>query len=356
MLQTANCKGGKVGILHSTGVQGAESGLTPEHLRVYRWALSRPFVSVSETADVLGLTESEARQAVEYLEQAHLMEKHDERGAPPGAPREPARETRWRIVNPQIAASRLAASESRLRQSVVALGESRRQLDELFDVYSVLDGRRTPRHSVEVFAGLLAVAALTDRAALACEREAVSCRPEGPPPGAPSDPEAARDLALLARGVRLRVLYRHSARHHPPLRAHLEQLVAAGAEVRTTPEPFGALTAYDRSVGFIPHHTLPEGTAVIRDPSTLAFLHRVFDQSWDVAAPFDGPPGAAVQCEQHDTILRLLSEGARDETIARRLGMSLRTCRRHIAEAFKEMGAQSRFQAGYLTGRGGRTG
>lgn len=356
MLQAANCKGGKVGTVGPTGAQRAETGIGAEHLRVYKWALSREYVSVSETADVLGLTEREAGQAVAHLERAHLMEKHDERDASSDTPRESAGENRWRIVNPQIAASRLAATESRLRQTVVALGESRRELDDLFGLYSARDGGGTPRHSVEVFAGRSAVAALVDRAALDCAREAVSCRPEGPPPGEWAASEAARDLALLARGVRLRVLYRHSARHHPPLRAYLERLVAAGAEVRTAPEPFGFLTAFDRSAGFVPHHTLPDGAAVIRDPSTLAFLHRVFDQSWEVAVPFDGPPGAAVQCEQHDAILRLLSEGARDETIARRLGMSLRTCRRHIAEAFKEMGAQSRFQAGYLTGRGGRAG
>ncbi|MFF8729062.1 hypothetical protein ACF073_21570 [Streptomyces sp. NPDC015171] len=35
--------------------------------------------------------------------------------------------------------------------------------------------------------------------------------------------------------------------------------------------------------------------------------------------------------------------------IARRLGVSLRTCRKHIADLFQELGADSRFQAGYLT-------
>ncbi|WP_410092509.1 hypothetical protein [Streptomyces sp. uw30] len=33
---------------------------------------------------------------------------------------------------------------------------------------------------------------------------------------------------------------------------------------------------------------------------------------------------------------------------ALRLGMSVRTCRRHIADTMVELGAQSRFQAGYL--------
>ncbi|MFD5418680.1 helix-turn-helix transcriptional regulator [Streptomyces sp. NPDC127069] len=48
------------------------------------------------------------------------------------------------------------------------------------------------------------------------------------------------------------------------------------------------------------------------------------------------------------TIVRLLSEGLEDKVIARRLGMSERTCQRHIAEIMRAVGAKSRFQAWYL--------
>lgn len=44
----------------------------------------------------------------------------------------------------------------------------------------------------------------------------------------------------------------------------------------------------------------------------------------------------------------MLAAGAKDETIARELGVSLRTCRRHIAEMMRMTGAGSRFQAGVL--------
>ncbi|KOG32387.1 hypothetical protein ADK34_09305 [Streptomyces viridochromogenes] len=52
----------------------------------------------------------------------------------------------------------------------------------------------------------------------------------------------------------------------------------------------------------------------------------------------------------------LLAQGAKDEVIARRLGMSLRTCRRHIAELLEELGAESRFQGGALAERAGSPG
>jgi DNA-binding NarL/FixJ family response regulator len=38
--------------------------------------------------------------------------------------------------------------------------------------------------------------------------------------------------------------------------------------------------------------------------------------------------------------------GAKDETIARQLGVSLRTVRRRVAELMDELGASTRFQAG----------
>ncbi|MFE2976352.1 helix-turn-helix transcriptional regulator [Streptomyces sp. NPDC059258] len=47
-------------------------------------------------------------------------------------------------------------------------------------------------------------------------------------------------------------------------------------------------------------------------------------------------------------IALLLSEGLTGQTIAKRMGMSVRTCRRHIAEIMERLGAKSRFQAGFL--------
>ena len=50
---------------------------------------------------------------------------------------------------------------------------------------------------------------------------------------------------------------------------------------------------------------------------------------------------------QH-AIIRLLLQGAKDEVIARRLGVSVRTCRRHISSIMDQLGATSRFQAGAM--------
>jgi DNA-binding NarL/FixJ family response regulator len=45
-------------------------------------------------------------------------------------------------------------------------------------------------------------------------------------------------------------------------------------------------------------------------------------------------------------LLVQLARGAKDEQIARALGLSLRTVRRRVADILADLGADSRFQAG----------
>ena len=52
-------------------------------------------------------------------------------------------------------------------------------------------------------------------------------------------------------------------------------------------------------------------------------------------------------------ILRLMADGEKDEAISRRLSVSVRTCRRHIADYMAQVGATSRFQAGVIAARNG---
>ena len=52
-------------------------------------------------------------------------------------------------------------------------------------------------------------------------------------------------------------------------------------------------------------------------------------------------------------LLELLSRGLTDEAAGRKLGVSLRTVRRMMADLTTRLGATSRFQAGYLTAKRG---
>ena len=52
-------------------------------------------------------------------------------------------------------------------------------------------------------------------------------------------------------------------------------------------------------------------------------------------------------------LLDQLAHGAKDEQIARTLGISLRTVRRRVAAILAELGVESRFQAGVEAARRG---
>jgi DNA-binding NarL/FixJ family response regulator len=56
---------------------------------------------------------------------------------------------------------------------------------------------------------------------------------------------------------------------------------------------------------------------------------------------------------ERQAVLELMMLGAKDESIARQLGVSLRTVRRRIADLMDELGAATRFQAGMEAARRG---
>lgn len=327
----------------------ADHRLNATAIRVYKWSVSRGYVSIAETIDLLGLTQCEARDSLDSLVSVHLMELQtgSEKAGDDTA-------LRWRALNPQIAAAGLASAESRLRRKVADLSGSRRNLDELSRVYSILSTAHRSGDAIEVFDSPAEAALLIEEAMARCRSEVISAQPGEGGPADEARPATARDVELLGRGVRLRFLYRESSLHHPPTRSHVSRVTAAGAHVRTSAELFGRLMVVDRSVAFVPHHRVAGGAAVVRDRSVVTLLCEAFDHAWGRAHVVeDGRTKPAELSDLHRTVLRLLSEGARDETIARRLGVSLRTCRKYVAEIFEAIGAESRFQAGYLAAQRG---
>jgi len=175
-------------------------------------------------------------------------------------------------------------------------------------------------------------------------------------PGGRRDPDALadalpRDLAAISRGVRMRVLYQHTTRTVLGARAYVSAIVEAGAQVRTADQLAERMLIFDREVVFIPKWTIhgqPPGAVVVREPVLVSFLCALFDQFWSNAVPFipAGPGYQDVSDDLQRSVVRLLAQGLKDEVIARRLGMSVRTCRRLIATLMQELGAVSRFEAG----------
>ncbi|MFH9723832.1 LuxR C-terminal-related transcriptional regulator [Streptomyces sp. NPDC017254] len=166
----------------------------------------------------------------------------------------------------------------------------------------------------------------------------------------------ARPLVLeaLRRGAQARILYPHTARGDSVTRAHLGELLPAGGQVRTTNEVRDRFLVFDRKTAFIPAGE-GDAIAVVYDGAVAAFLAGLHARVWESAFDFDsGAAGYAGTMEDlKATLLELLASGAKDEVIARRVGMSERTLRRHVATIMQDLSATSRFQAGVLAARTG---
>jgi DNA-binding CsgD family transcriptional regulator len=161
----------------------------------------------------------------------------------------------------------------------------------------------------------------------------------------PYEDELAQTMAQAIReGRRVRAIYPVRALHEAaPI---LQQRVAMGEEVRVVPEVHTRLLVLERS-----HLVLPEplGFAaapriVTRQRGLIELATLYFECLWSHAVRVDGPGPRPEDLRRY--LLEQLASGAQDEQIARRLGLSLRTVRRRVAEVMAELGATSRFQAG----------
>ena len=173
------------------------------------------------------------------------------------------------------------------------------------------------------------------------------------------DASDEKDLDLLARGVIRRDIWHDRRRDHLASRRSVEKLVPAGAEIRTLPViPCRAFIFDRRTVLFARNVDVADFQfIVVREHELVSLMVELFDAAWQVATPFVIESADEADTAADDdgeltvtqrTILRGLASGLTDEAVASRLGISVRTCRRHIAGLFELLGADSRFQAGAL--------
>lgn len=179
-------------------------------------------------------------------------------------------------------------------------------------------------------------------------------RPEGRPSVASAMPRAVAD------GLVIRKLYTAAALADEEQRLHLLDIVTAGGQVRICATELPNETIIiDRRVMVLagPAVMGDREFTVATEPALVDGVHAMFDAAWETAtelavflrgdAPRIDPAGRR--------ILQALGDGLTDETAARRLGLSLRTYRRRVAELMRLLEAESRFQAGVLAGRLGIT-
>ncbi len=191
------------------------------------------------------------------------------------------------------------------------------------------------------------------------EEELLTAQPQGLRDGATLDAAARRDKAALERGVKMRILYQHSARRSMVTNKYVAAVTGLGAEVRTLDEFFNRIIVIDRRIAVIPGADGPASALVIREPNLLAYLVDIFERTWERARPFTNRGSADqrdIAHEQRQMTIRMLIEGHADPASAKRLGVSPRTYAGYIADLKEEFEAETRFQLGYTMGRLGMSG
>lgn len=160
------------------------------------------------------------------------------------------------------------------------------------------------------------------------------------------------DRVNVRRSVRYRVIVPDTARTEPGLGTRLGMLSLAGMDARTVADvPTDALVI-DGSIVVLPGgedvSRPASGTAVLRLPSVVTTTVELFERVWCVAVPLVASelPGTGDLGPRERELLSLLSIGCTDESAAARLGVSVRTVRRMVADIMQRLGARSRFQAG----------
>lgn len=164
---------------------------------------------------------------------------------------------------------------------------------------------------------------------------------------------AAVVAACVAEGRQSRAIY--PVRALTEARETLVLRAEAGEQVRVLPDLPTRLFIIGTT-----HAIMPEPLGFGDEPRTLTrqrglveALTLWFEALWDRAVPVTGLDGPETRPDLRHFLLQQLATGAQDEQIARRLGVSLRTVRRRVADILAELGADSRFQAGVEAARRG---
>ena len=157
----------------------------------------------------------------------------------------------------------------------------------------------------------------------------------------------------VASGRRSRAIYPLRALHEAPdvLRARADQ----GEEVRLIDEMPTRMLVIRGTHAVLPEPLgfRDEPRLLVRQPAIVGALTLLFESYWNEATTLPELDPGRPRVDVRSNLLRQLAAGAKDEQMARTLGLSLRTVRRRVADLLIELGVDTRFQAGVEASRRG---
>lgn len=312
---------------------------------LYRFLLQEPMVGDEVAAQKLGVPVEEVVTARAQLIQTGLIrDSWDDNSS-------------IAFGNPQLLLdAALRRQETELAQRQEALAESRLGLQSLLIDYLEATSQPSMAGEVVELVGKEAIQRELETWSHKVRRELLALHPDTSYTAEQLASAQAMDLAALARGVKIRSVYREDCRNDPAVRAYHQAVTKHGAQVRYTKLVPARLLVFDRQAGMIPSHTADNRRAALRleGEGVAAMLVLSFDLVWSqaTAAECNGlaqridAPSVEGPTDLDRILLQLLSMGVKDEAAARHLGVSVRTVRRQIADLMVRLEAGSRFEAG----------
>ncbi|MGW7534246.1 LuxR C-terminal-related transcriptional regulator [Amycolatopsis sp. NPDC054798] len=310
-------------------------GLDAVSERIYRSMVENRDWGMNELSGNLELPRADVAVAIGKLERLDLVRRSKET---PGS---------LRIVDPEIGLHSLLRSQQEL-----LLKKQEEFLATQAAVAGLLADLPPTGHRAEVeqLTGLDEVHHRLAIVARESEEECLSLIPGRM--GTPAAIVAGAELCqeALARGTKVRSIYIDSARNDQPTAAHAAELTEIGAELRTAPVVPVRMVVGDRRAALVSSNPeLSWSSAVyLSGAAVVSALIAFFEQLWSGAVPFCArlPVDSRGLSGQEREMLKLLARGTTDDAVAKRLGVSLRTVRRMMADLMDRLGARSRFEAG----------
>jgi predicted DNA-binding transcriptional regulator len=312
--------------------------------RVYDWILKQGQVRLGSMAKELRLSDLQLAMALKKLLDLNLI-----RFLPGG-------ESIIALRPDAAAAEILLPLQNQIQSLQRVADEARNEFDALLPLYiNARSNNQLQSDAIDRVLDDQSVTSLLHEAADGCQQELSIMQPGGYGHASHIKHLMGSFADMTKRDVQIRLLYQNSARYDPATRTAVKMTQEWGVKHRTVGELVAQMLVFDRRIAFLlpDLDSTTDGVVIVRDPSVVAFVCSIFDHQWSHGRKFEGRvSGAERQAISSDLkrdILRLMMEGLRDDSIARRMGISVRACRRHIAEIMDNLGAESRFQAGYLT-------
>jgi sugar-specific transcriptional regulator TrmB len=271
---------------------------------------------------------------VRYLVESRLLRADDNLGC------------RYVPVDPELAAASLISTvEREMYQRRELIDQIRERISPFEPQRADTDPQKSSPSTVEYLVGAIEVRGFLKMAVDACRDEVLVLQ------GGLADVDDLSEiyLVLMTRGVTVRIICQHRNRADVATRVAMKRLTDAGVEVSTVSHVPRSAIVFDRSlVALLGVNDGEVSLARVRHQGIAQFFLDLFNHLWETAAPLEGIDigYATVADDLQQSIAALMAKGYTDEVVARKLGMSVRSCRRHIATLMRDLDATSRFQAG----------